>query len=90
MPNPNGPYTPKRSIVKLFDRILGSATGWDGDPDVFWWYDFTPAEGIDLPAGILQIDFVHGHIGKVNEDDGKILDPKDIPSFLVNIPRKDS
>lgn len=85
---PNGPYTPKRAEVKLFDRLLGTGTGWDGDSDIFWWYDFVPAEGIELPAGTLQIDFVHGLIGKMNEEDGETIEPKDIPTFLVNIPRK--
>ena len=85
----NLPYTPKQRTVRLFNRILGVATGWDGDPDVFWWYDFKPAEGINLPVGTLQIDFVKGHIGKMNEDDGSIINPQDIPTFLINIKRED-
>lgn len=84
---PIGPYTPKRTTVKLFCRVLGTATGWDGDPDTYWWYDFEPAIGIDLPAGTLQIDLIAGHIGKMNEEDGSIVHPKDIPSFLINVPR---
>lgn len=75
-----------RTTYSFLGRKLGTGTGWDGDPAEVWWiYDFEPAEGVNLPSGDLYIDGTAGLIGLANED-GEVIG-EDICFVLLNIPK---
>ena len=67
-------------------RLLGTASGWDGEPGrAIWFYDFKPA-GDWLGEGTLEIDEENGYIGLEN-DNGVMENGQDLPTFLVKFPR---
>lgn len=75
--------------VKILGRVLGTASGWDGDlGENVWFYDFKPNEGIDLPAGDLLFDETNGMIG-LTTDEGEISNGQDICKFLAPLPRSE-
>jgi hypothetical protein len=79
-----------RLKVSIHGRSLGTAAGWDGDPgECIWFYDFQPNAGVELPSGDLQYDEVNGFIG-IQDDNGRIIDPIDAPTFLSKIQRRQS
>jgi len=69
-------------------RLLGTASGWDGElGSSIWFYDFKPA-GDWLGEGTLEIDEENGYIGLQNDDgDREIMNKQDLPEFLVKLPR---
>lgn len=77
-----------RMNVAIHGRMLGTASGWDGDlGECTWFYDFEPSDGVALPKGNLQYDEANGFIGIQNSETGKIDAPLDAPSFLASLPR---
>jgi len=54
----------ERIELRWLGKVLGTISGWDGDPGEDWWgYEFEPAEGVALPkCSCLRMD----------EDEGKI------------------
>lgn len=77
----------ERIEVKILGRVLGTASGWDGDPgEVIWFYDFEPKEGINLQKGELQFNFDTGNFGLPDEE-GELIAPLDMVSFLSGVSR---
>lgn len=81
----------KRITVTMSDRLLGTASGWDGSSgEYIWYYDFIPACGVNLPSGCLNFEIDKGWLYVQDEDQNQISPKHDLPSFLVVLPRKPS
>lgn len=78
-----------RIEVDVLGRNLGTASGWDGDMgECIWFYDFEPDEGIDLPKGMIQIDYNKGIMGVPDDESGVITDAFDIVVFLSKVEKR--
>lgn len=76
----------ERSEWTVLGRMIGTATGWDqADTFVIALYDFQPAKGVALPAGILTIDFANG-TAETFDDNGVVLVSKDIVAAVAHMP----
>lgn len=78
-----------RFPVEMNARLLGTASGWDGEPfNSIWFYDFQPADGVPLPScSAIMFDVDAGQL-YVQDDQGEHIGPAyDIPTFLVALPR---
>ncbi len=81
----------KRIDVKMNARLLGTASGWDGDPgEMIWFYNFTPTEGVPLTSGSLMFDESEGYLYLQDDEGNPIGEKHDIPTFLAALPRKES
>lgn len=51
-------------------KVLGTASGWDGDPGEVWWvYDFEPNDECELPkCECLQFNELEGRIHTQTKD----------------------
>lgn len=80
--------TDDRIEVKFLGKLLGTASGWDGDPGEHWWvYDFKPNEGCKLCAcAQLYFNEIKGVVTAENERNAIIL-TCDIKWELVEIYR---
>ena len=69
-------------------RYLGQAGSWEQiDENTLCFYNFTPADGINLPKGVLTIDYDEGYLYVQNHDTDVELARHDIPTFLSTIKR---
>ena len=77
-----------RRELKLLGRIIGTYTGWDGDPgDSVWFYDFIPAEGINLkPTDQLMFLEIEGKFQTINEA-GEVIEEWDAIETLKDVPK---
>ena len=70
---------------KFLGRILGTATGWDGEMEAFVLYNFIPAEGIALPPGSLQVEITEGRF-VCYDDEGEEIQSFDILTVMGSAP----
>jgi len=80
----------ERMEVKVLGRVLGTASGWDGDPgETVWFYDFQAVSGLHLPFTSLAVDFLNGYIGTLDNETGEFTknSTNDIVLFLSGVPR---
>lgn len=71
----------ERNEWTFLGRVIGSATGWDGEMESFTLYDFEPSPNIDLPSGDLQIEITTGLFSGC-DDTGNQTWAKDIITTL--------
>ena len=78
----------KMRVITL-GRLLGTATGWDGDPgECFWFYDFEPAPGVALAAcASLNIDLLKGEVIAQDKEGNAIGEAVDIVALCAELPR---
>jgi hypothetical protein len=77
---------PKQIEWTVLGRIIGMASGWDqADTFSMMLYDFEPAEGVNLPAGTLCIDFEHGY-AETYDDAGNIVTSQDLLVAISTLP----
>lgn len=77
----------KRMDVTFLARLLGTASGWDGEDGSYLFYDFIPAEGVNLPACTsFQINEQDGNF-LILDQDTQVLETFDIVSFLYQLPK---
>lgn len=72
--------------LEILGRILGTNTDWDDDREVVVCYGFTPNDGVPIPPGDLQIDFIKGSFMVVDEV-GNIMLEGDIVPVVSALPR---
>lgn len=66
--------TDQRIDIKAFGTLLGSASGWDGEMPLYMFYDFVPAEGVNIPAGAcMNIDYETGVVEILAKDDSTVV-----------------
>lgn len=72
--------------VKIMGRVLGTNEGWDEAGDsCYVFYGFKPAEGVALPAGDLNFDWVSGQLQYYTEA-GEVETTFDAIPFLASLP----
>jgi hypothetical protein len=75
----------KLSEWTVLGRVIGKASGWDqADTFSMMLYDFSPAPGVDLPSGTLNIDFERGVVETFDEA-GQTVVSHDIVSALAHM-----
>lgn len=71
----------------VLGRVVGIASGWDqSDAFSMMLYDFEPATGSNLPAGVICIDFETGLV-ETYDDAGTVLTSRDLVSCISQLPR---
>ncbi len=73
--------TKKMNDWTLLGRVIGQASGWNGEMECYMLYDFEPASNVDLPKGDLEIDIARG-LFRGYDVNGNELWSKDIISTL--------
>lgn len=75
----------ERKELIIMGVNIGTYTGWDDmDVAVLFFYDFEPREGVNLPAGGINVDFNTG-IVEVYTDDVEGSVPFNLLEILKNI-----
>lgn len=76
-----------RLDIIYLSRLLGTASGWDGDPgEYLMYYNFVPKIGVPLEEGLLQINEANGWI-YVTDDAERDGTKYDLVTFLACLPR---
>lgn len=77
-----------RQDLHVLGRKLGTHTGWDSDGEFnLAFFNFEPAEGIQLKAGDIYVDLEHGLIGEAYAPEWIPCNQVDLIDFLSKIPR---
>jgi hypothetical protein len=74
----------ERTEYTVLGRVIGTATGWDGDGFDMVLHDFIPSIS-GLPSGSISVAFEAGTISSYDED-GKMLESVDIVTALAAVP----
>jgi hypothetical protein len=76
----------ERTEFTVLGRLIGTATDWDSDNGwSLMLYDFTPADGVDLPSGSISIDFEEGAIDGFESDGVTATTTRDIIDVLGRV-----
>lgn len=78
----------KPEETTILGRHVGTSTGWDqGDTFAIVLYDFKPAEGIDIPAGDLNVDYDTGKMSIWKDDGSGKTWEADMITVLAKLPQ---
>lgn len=76
----------KMDLIVL-GRKIGKHDGWDqNDTDHVVFYDFEPAEGVDLPSGDLHVDYGSGLLKTYDDEGTTEVHSADVIDVLKNLP----